>query len=243
MLDTLAPPGLAVGVSDRAFGNLSPGRGDEPSVVLTRREALAELLGFALEDIVCPEQVHGATVARVGARDRGRRAPAADGLIADEPGLLLLMLFADCVPVCLFEVERRAVGIAHAGWKGTAGRIAAGTVGAMVEAFGVRPERLRAVIGPAIGACCYEVGDDVAAAVRASVGPTEADAVVRPGRRGRPHVDLAAANRAQLVEAGLRPESVEMTGLCTACRVDRFFSHRAEAGQTGRFGAAIGIVP
>ncbi|HEY3081252.1 MAG TPA: peptidoglycan editing factor PgeF [Chloroflexota bacterium] len=243
MLDTLARSGIAVAVSDRALGNLSLALADEPSAVQARRAAFASWLGFAAQDVVGAEQVHGARVARVGGRDRGAGVPGADGLITDEPGILLLLLFADCVPVCLFDPAGAGVGIVHAGWKGTASRIAAEGVAAMVAAFGLRPERLRAAIGPSIGGCCYEVGDEVAEAIRLSTPQAEGGRpVVRPGGRGRPHADLAAANRAQLIEVGLRPESVELAGVCTACRVDRFFSHRAEAGRAGRFGAAIGIV-
>ena len=241
MLATLARSGVAVATSDRALGNLSfTACQDEPSVVLARRGAFARWLGFADGDVVCAEQVHGDRVARVGDGERGAVVPGVDGLITDRPGVLLLLLFADCVPVCLLDPETPAVGIAHAGWKGTAGRIAARTVAAMAEAFGARPARLRAAIGPSIGGCCYEGGPEVAEAVRASADDAR---VVSPGGRGRPHVDLAAANRAQLLAAGLRPEHVEMAGLCTACRVDRFFSHRAEHGRTGRFGAAVGIRP
>ncbi|HEV8636912.1 MAG TPA: peptidoglycan editing factor PgeF [Chloroflexota bacterium] len=243
MLATLARSGIASAVSDRALGNLSFTLGDEPSAVLARRAAFARSLGFAHGDLVCAEQVHGDRVVRVGVRERGAVVPGADGLITDEPGVLPLLLFADCVPVCLLDPEAPAVGIAHAGWKGTVGRIAAGTVAAMVEAFGSRPDRLRAAIGPSIGGCCYEVSRGIAEQIQTSAPHTEGTRpVVRPGRRGRPHADLAAANRAQLLEAGLRPENVALAGLCTACRVDRFFSHRAEAGRAGRFGAAIGIV-
>jgi len=267
VLATLAWSAIASAVSDRATGNLSlRACRDDPTAVMARRAAFARSLGFAPGDLVCAEQVHGDRIVRVGVRDRGAVVPGADGLITAEPGVLLLLLFADCVPVCLLDPEAPAVGIAHAGWKGTVGRIAAGTVAAMVEAFGSRPDRLRAAIGPSIGGCCYEVSHGIAEEIQASAPhpapgahrPTPPASgypapgaryaapgtrpVVRPGRRGRPHADLAAANRAQLLGAGLRPENVALAGLCTACRVDRFFSHRAEAGLAGRFGAAIGIV-
>jgi YfiH family protein len=129
------------------------------------------------------------------------------------------------VPVLLWN--DRQVAAAHAGWKGTALGIAAKTV----EAMGSPPESIHAVIGPSIGRCCYEVGDEVAEAI----GHAEA------GPRGRPHVDLWVANRAQLIAAGLRPENVDVTGVCTACNVERYFSHRAEQGKAGRFAGAIGI--
>ena len=220
---------LVHGFSDRALGNLGLTHGDEREVVLERRAAFARSLGFEPDDVVRANQVHGDQVVRVG---RGAEAPEADALVTDEPGALLTLLFADCVPVLLWDDEQ--VAAAHAGWKGTTLRIAPKTV----EAMGSPPERIHALIGPSIGRCCYEVSDEVAAEVRASAPGAE---LTRPGPRGRPHVDLAAANRAQLIAAGLRPENVEVAGTCTACSVDRFFSHRAEHGKAGRFAGAIGI--
>jgi YfiH family protein len=217
------------GFSDRAIGNMGMTHGDPADVVHARRATFARSLGFEPEQIVRANQVHGDVVARVGP---GAAAPEADALVSDEPGALLMLLFADCVPVLLWD--ERQVAAAHAGWKGTTLRIAARTVAAM----GSDPAGIHAVIGPSIGACCYEVSDEVAEAVRATAPGVE---VARMGPRGRPHVDIAAANRAQLVAAGLRPESVAVAGVCTACSVDRYFSHRAEQGRAGRFAGAIGM--
>ena len=203
--------------------------GDEPAVVLARRAAFARSLGFEPEAIVRANQVHGDRVARVG---RGAEAPEADALVTDEPGALLTLLFADCVPVLLWD--ERQVAAAHAGWKGTALRIAAKTV----EAMGSAPERIHAVVGPSIGICCYEVSEDVAAEVMTSAPGA---GLTRPGGRGRPHLDIAGANRAQLIAAGLRPENVTVSGVCTACNVERYFSHRAEQGKAGRFAGSIGM--
>ena len=171
---------------------------------------------------------------------RGAHAIAdVDALISDEPGVFPLLLFADCVPILLVDPRRPAVGLAHAGWQGTAGAIAARTVEAMAAEFGSDPADVVAGVGPAIGGCCYEVSDEVAGAVLAAT-PPGAEAL-RPGRGGRPHLDLAAANRAQLLAAGLRPECVELAEQCTSCRVDRFFSHRAEQGRAGRHAAIVGL--
>ena len=196
------------------------------------RGGLRAALGLEPDRVVRAEQVHGGLVARVGAGDGGQVAPGADALVTDARGVRLMLLFADCVPILFWDPETLAVGAAHAGWRGTAARIAESTVATLG-----RPISLKAVIGPCIGACCYEVSDDVAEAVQATVDAP----VTRPGPRGRPHLDLAAANRAQLLGAGLRPENVYVDGTCTSCNVDRFFSHRAEQGRAGRFAAVIGL--
>jgi YfiH family protein len=244
----LSLPGVVQAVTTREAGSLSFAVGDDPDDVRRRRRALAEALEIEPRQIVCAQQVHGARVARVGAGERERGAwsredaiAGADALITDEPGVFPLLLFADCVPLLLVDPRRRAVGLAHAGWQGTAGAIAVRTVEAMRAELGCAPDDLRAAIGPAIGGCCYEVSDEVAAAVLAAV-PERTGEVAREGRRGRPHLDLAAANRAQLIAAGLRPENVEVSAECTSCRVDRFFSHRAEQGQAGRHGAIVGLL-
>jgi len=196
-----------------------------------RAGGLRAAIGLPAERVVRAEQVHGARVARVTGADGGAVIPGADALVTDEPGLYLMLLFADCVPVLLSAPGE--VAIAHAGWQGTASEIARRTVEAMRGA----PETVHVAIGPAIGVCCYEVSDEVADAVQRTVD----EPITRPGPRGRPHLDLAAANRAQLIAAGLRPENVELSGVCTACNVDTYFSHRAEKGQAGRHAAYIGL--
>jgi polyphenol oxidase len=243
---SLSLPGVVHAVTTRSAGSLSFAVGDDPGDVRRRRRALADALGIEPRQFVCAQQVHGALVARIGAGERERGAwsredaiPGADALITDEPGVFPMLLFADCVPVLLVDPRRRAVGLAHAGWQGTARAIAARTVEAMRAELGCEPADLRAAIGPAIAGCCYEVSDEVAAAVVAAA-PGRADEVAREGRRGRPHVDLAAANRAQLLAAGLSEENVELSEQCTTCRVDRYFSHRAERGQAGRHAAIVG---
>ena len=141
----------------------------------THRRTL-RALGIRRDEMVSPHQVHSATVQVVDARDRGRVCEATDALISDTPGVYLMLRFADCVPVLLYDPVRRAVGLAHAGWRGTVACIARETVRRMVDAFGCRPADIRAGIGASIGPCCYEVGPDVA---RQFAG---LDGVVRRGR-------------------------------------------------------------
>lgn len=232
------------GVSPAPFSSLNVGLhvGDDAAAVRENRRRLCRALGVAPEALVAGEQVHGTRVAVVGAEDRGRGAfelrdavPGADALVTDTPGVILFALFADCVPVYLYDPKRRAVGLAHAGWKGTAGGIARRTAEKMSEAFGSRPEDLHAAIGPSIGPCCYEVGEEVARALAgAGLG-----IVVEDAQRLR--ADLWAANAAQLAEAGVPRDNIAVAGLCTRCLRDTFFSHRGHGGRTGRMAAAIGL--
>ncbi len=209
---------------------------------MERRRAFYAAYGYAPERVVGAEQVHGDVVARVSAEDGGRGAlrrddaiPGADALISNTPGFALVMFFADCLPILFSDERHRAIGLAHAGWRGTVRDIACRTVRAMVDAFGTDPADLRVDLGPAIGGCCYEVGPEVADLFRA-IDPA---AVV--DRAPRAHVDLIAANRSLLERRGVPASAIHESGQCTACRVDTWFSHRAERGNAGRFGAIIGL--
>lgn len=226
------------GVSRGPWRGLNVGYtvGDEPRAVEVNHDHICRALDIRREAITTAQQVHGARVAQVRAEDRGATFPAADGLITDVPGVVLMFCFADCVPLLLFDPHRPAVGLAHAGWRGTLAGIASRMAGAMQAAFGSRPEELIAGIGPAIGPCCYQVGQRLAHQVREWL-PQWPDLI--RWQDGIPHFDLWRTNRRQLEAAGVR--SIAMAQYCTACHVDEFFSHRAEGGRTGRFAALIGL--
>jgi uncharacterized protein, YfiH family len=236
--------GRAGGVSRGPYASLNLGLhvGDDPACVLENRRRLCRAAGIDPGSLVVGQQVHGAQVAVVTPRDRGRGAfspddaiPGVDALITDAPGVVLMALYADCVPVFIYDPKRRAVGLAHAGWKGTAAGIAGRTLAAMADAFGTRPEDCWAAIGPSIGPCCYEVGEDVAARFSA-LDP----ALVREQGESR-RLDLWAANEQQLVAAGVPPAQVTSARLCTRCLQETFFSHRAQGGRAGRMAAFIGV--
>jgi YfiH family protein len=148
------------------------------------------------------------------------------------------MTFADCVPVLLHDPVKGWVGLVHAGWKGTVGGAARKAVQAARETFGSRPEDILAAIGPSIGPCCYEVGEDVVAAVHSGL-PECADLL--SARDGGVHLDLWRANACQLAAVGVPAANVEVSGYCSSCRTDLFFSHRKERGKTGRMAAVIGL--
>ncbi|GAB4439434.1 MAG: peptidoglycan editing factor PgeF [Anaerolineae bacterium] len=193
---------------------------------------------------VPPEQtaschlVHGADIITVERANQRMVMGTADGLITRDPGVFLFMRFADCTPLLFFDPEQGAVGITHAGWRGTMQNAALATVRAMQQRFGSRPAKIIAAIGPAIGPCCYEVGPEVIAAGRDSL-PDGSSLFAANGRAGHAHFDMWAANRRQLQMAGV--DEILESRLCTACRTDHFFSHRAEQGKTGRFGVIIGL--
>ncbi len=230
--------------------NLGLAVGDDPEAVLANRRLALDGVGLPLASVVAAEQVHGDRVARVGRGEAGRGAtaretaiPGVDALITDEAGLTLMIGCADCVPVYLLAPERPAIGLAHAGWRGTVGRIAAKTVRAMTEAFGSRPEAMLAAVGPSIGPCCYEVDEPVAGPVRRAFGQAADGLLIPQDRPDRWRLDLWEANRLTLLGAGLRPENIGVAGLCTACHQDRFFSHRASDGRAGRMAALLALRP
>jgi len=212
--------------------------GDDPAAVGANHRAICEALGVEEGQLVSPHQVHGKRVVAVGPGDRGQVIAQADALITDAPGVTLMLRFADCVPVWLYDPRRRAAGLAHAGWRGTVAGVAAAAVGAMQDTFGCRPRDLIAGIGPSIGPCCYEVGTDVARAVDAAFAG-ESGLFLELRGIGRWHLDLWGAVYQQLATAGV--EQIEVAELCTACHTGEWFSHRAERGRTGRMGALVAL--
>jgi YfiH family protein len=244
-VDLAAAGALAVvsgrcgGVSRTPHDSLNLGRevGDDEAAVAENRRRLGAALGLRWDDLATVRQVHGVQVQRV-ARP-GPQGVEADALIGQGAGTALAILVADCAPVFLCDPRRGAIGLAHAGWRGTVAGAAARTVAAMGEAFGSRPADLLAAIGPAIGPCCYEVDEPVLVRLRAAAPWWEA--VVRPGRPGHAYLDVPAANARLLAEAGLAPERVAVAGICTACTPDRLFSHRGSGGRAGRMAAVLAL--
>lgn len=243
---SLGDPGLLHAVTTRHGGvspppwatlNLGGSVKDDPQAVSLNHERLCAALGIQCTSLVTAHLTHSATVAVATAAHRESMFPATDGLVTATPGVYLIMRYADCVPVLLFDPIRRAVGLVHAGWRGTLALVTQRTAQAMIDTFGCQAADIRAAIGPSIGPCCYEVGDEVATQTRAVFDG--AAAVLLPRGPRRVHLDLWAANRVQLEAIGVT--QVETAALCTACHVNDYFSHRAEAGRTGRFAAVIGL--
>jgi YfiH family protein len=211
--------------------------GDDPEAVDANHHLICQALGLGMGDLVSPHQVHSATVGVVDEQDRGCVREETDALITAVPGVPLLLRFADCVPLLIYDPVREVIGLAHAGWRGTLAGMARETVRAMSSAFGCYAPDLVAGIGPAIGPCCYQVGADVALAVEHTFG--RHSGLLSRQNEGRWHLDLWRANQLQLAEAGVG--EIEVSGICTACHTDEWFSHRAEGGRTGRWGALISL--
>ncbi|MCL7451622.1 MAG: peptidoglycan editing factor PgeF [Anaerolineae bacterium] len=229
------------GCSPVPFASLNVGRlvDDDESNVLENHRRIYAHLGLQPGQVVTTRQVHGNRVAAVDTPDGARIVPNTDGLVTVTPGVALLQRFADCQPILLYDPEHHAVGLVHAGWRGVAQGVARRAVEAMHQAFGTRPKGLVAGLGPAIGPCCYVVGDEVAAAMGYALPDWKA--VMQLEGEGQWRFDLPAANAQQLAAAGVR--RIEMAGMCTGCNVDEFYSHRAEQGKTGRFAAVAYLQP
>jgi YfiH family protein len=236
------------GASNGPFAclNLSLSVSDDPAAVQENRRRVLAVLGLRADRVVGAEQTHGDGVAVVTLADGGRGVapglppvPGVDALITAEAGLFLFVQLADCYPLVLFDGRQGVVGLAHCGWRGTLLGLPAKLAETITRTFGTRPRELWAVIGPGIGPCCYEVGPDVVRAARLRL-PEPEGVLVR--RESRTFLDLPAAIGQWLEAAGLAPARILRRGLCTGCRTDLFYSHRAEGGLTGRFWAVAGLI-
>ncbi len=218
--------------------NMSYMVGDDENHVLENNRRAFRALARPPESVFNIVQVHGREVALVTAPpEPGATPPQADAVLTDNPAVTLLLRFADCVPILFHDPRQKVVGLAHAGWRGTVNRVAAAVVGQMEAAYGSRPADILAAIGPSICARHYQVGPEVIAQVEQAF-KGEAGAVLSSANGGA-KFDLWRANEIVLRQAGV--EHVETAGICTACHVEDWFSHRAEKGKTGRFGALIGL--
>ena len=242
--NSLASEGLFQGVFSRKGGvspkpwsslNLGGTVGDEPTNV---RENLARLLsasGFEEGQLAQVRQIHSKKVIQVD--QPVDAAEEGDAIITDRKGILLLMRFADCVPILFFDPEKWAIAIAHAGWKGTLKGVVAEVVKTMGSLYGSDPGKLRVGIGPSIGPDHYLIGEDVITKVQKTF-PDEFGQVLRETPDGV-KLDLWKSNEIHLRKMGVR--QIEIAGICTGCDTSLWFSHRAEEGKTGRFAAVIGL--
>jgi YfiH family protein len=247
--------------------NLGFTRKDQPRAVKQNRAAFLQQLGAVRRlrewPLVTIRQIHSDLIHCVS--DVPEPGLTGDGLITQTPGLLLAILTADCLPVILVDSKRRAIGVFHAGWRGTVKRIVEKGVGEMRRWFGTRPGDLRAAIGPGVHGCCYSVGPEVRTQFESQFEygsklfreVEESDPVREkypllfltaraPGHSELPekiYLDLVEANRRQLIAAGVAAKHISASPLCTSCRTDLLFSYRAEKGVTGRMMAVAGICP
>jgi YfiH family protein len=239
---------------------------DDSQTVIRNRRMLAEAItGNPATPLVTLRQIHSSVLHLAAGDAASDRLCKGDGLMTDHPGLLLGIKTADCIPVLVADRKRRAVAAFHAGWRGTVKRIVETGIGRMRLEFGSRPEDLIAAIGPGIGPCCYTVGEQVLSEFESQFAYArelfcevyDSDPVRNkypmlfltqraPGHSSigpSLHVNLMEANRRQLLDAGLKPRAIKLTGGCTNCQPQLFFSHRASSGHAGRMLSVIGIKP
>lgn len=238
------------GISKAHLGtmNLSYTRGDEKECVDENYRRIAEVLGCKIEDIVCSDQTHTTNVRKVTAADKGKGIikpcdyKEVDGLITNEPGIVLATFYADCVPLYLVDPVHRAIGLSHSGWRGTVNRMGTVTLQAMKEEYGTRPEDVYVAIGPSICQDCYEVSQDVAEAFYEAFPKQRNEGKLLYQKNAEKYrLNLWYANHIIFCEAGVPHEHIEVTDICTCCNPEILFSHRASKGMRGNLGAFLMI--
>lgn len=244
-------PGILHGFSTKEGGvstgcytsmNLSFDRGDDRQNVLENFERIAGAIGFTTENIVLPNQWHSNNIRIVNKDNIGEGITGSvseddiDGQITNVPGAVLVSYGADCPSLFLVDEADRAIGMIHSGWKGTANDIGGDAVRMMREQYGTDPEKLKCVIGPSIGPCCYEVGEDVAERFmdRYKIIAGSDTRIIRLGNHeGKYMLDLWEANRQNLLDAGVKEQNIVVSGLCTKCNPELFYSHRRDGADRG----------
>lgn len=249
-------PGIIHGFSSRLGGvsegflssmNLSFSRGDEPERVRENFRRIAESIGFSEKDLVFSMQTHTANVRRVGREDcgRGLERPVGycdvDGLVTNEPGVVLATFYADCVPLFFVDPVHHCIGLSHSGWRGTVGKIGKATVETMAREFGSEPRDLLAAVGPSICQECYEVSEEVIGLFRENFAEELWPKLFYRKDNGHYQLNLWEANRLIFQEAGILPQHITVTDICTACNPELLFSHRASGGKRGNLAGFLEI--
>lgn len=226
------------GTSPAPFDSLNTSAhvGDEPSRVQQNLDRLHRALGLDRQSTVDASQAQADRVAVVTPGERGTRLQGVDGLITNHRGIPLMLRFADCVPIILYDPVHLAIGVAHAGWRGTVAKVLTNTIRAMQTAYQTAPRDVIACIGPSIGPCCYEIGADVVKRVETAFPDTHA---LLLSKNGVTHLNLWQANAAQLRALGV--QQIEIAEICTADNTLDFYSWRRENARTGRFAALIAL--
>lgn len=246
------------GVSEGIFGtmNLSFTRGDDKSAVEENYRRLAEAMEVDYENFVFTDQTHTVNVRKVSMTDAGkglvreRDYQDVDGLITNEPGLVLSTFFADCVPLYFVDPVHRAIGMSHSGWRGTVARMGRVTLEAMQREYGTKPEDVICAIGPSICQDCYEVSWDVAEEFAKQFSGHEQEILMESPKNEaiqeqadkKYQLNLWRANEIVLLEAGVKKEHIAVTDICTCCNPDVLFSHRASHGKRGNLGGFLCLI-
>lgn len=234
--------------------NLNYQRGDDPAAVAENFRRFASALQTSADNMVYSMQTHTTNVIRVTGEDCGngvtkpQRFVDVDGLVTDEPGVCLVTTYADCVPLYFADVRKKAIGLSHAGWRGTAGNIAGKTIEVMHEEFGTLANDVEVFIGPSICRDCYEIGGDVAEVFMDVYGEDTASELLTKkeseagGWDGKYFLDLRRANAINVINAGVPEENISVTDICTCCNPWLLFSHRASGGKRGGMCAFLELI-
>lgn len=236
------------GVSTGKYNLLNLGikKNDDPSAVRDNFRIICDALEIKPENMVFTDQVHRDRIRFVTERDRGKGfflpsdITETDGLITNVPQVALVTFYADCVPLFFIDIANKAIGLAHSGWRGTVSKIGAKLLDAMNSQFGTKPENCLAGIGPSIGPCCFEVDEPVADEFKKAFSDNKS--IIVKSTEIKYHIDLWAANRILLEEAGILTDNITVASICTCCNKDIFFSHRGDKGRTGSLAAFLMLI-
>ena len=235
------------GVSQGIYSsmNLSFTRGDEESCVRENYNRIAAAMGFRAENIVTSDQTHTCNVRKVTEKDRGkgivtpRDYTDIDGMITNVHSLVLANFYTEIVPLYYVDKKHQAIGLSHSGWRGTVQKIGEVTIKKMAEEYGSNPKDMKVAIGPSICQDCYEVSEDVIQQFRNAFPENDWEELFYKKENGKYQLDLWKANEIVLLDAGVLPEHLEITDICTCCNPDLLFSHRASHGKRGNLGAFL----
>lgn len=236
------------GVSEGEFTsmNMAFNRGDNPESVTENYKRICKSAGFDFDSLTASAQDHNTFVRAVTSENKGvgiykpRDLHSVDALVTNEKGVTLVTYYADCTPLFFVDTKKKAIGLAHAGWRGTVGRIGEKVVNKMTELYGTNPADIVAAIGPAISVCCYEV-DKPCADNFYALSDLDSSRFVFPKENGKYMIDLLETNRQILVAAGVENENITLSDLCTNCNSELLWSHRATKGKRGTMSAFMCI--
>ena len=237
------------GVSEGEFTsmNMAFNRGDNPESVTENYKRICKSAGFDFDSLTASAQDHNTFVRAVTSENKGvgiykpRDLHSVDALVTNEKGVTLVTYYADCTPLFFVDIKQKAIGLAHAGWRGTVGRIGEKIVKKMTELYGTNPDDIIAAIGPAISVCCYEV-DKPCADNFYALSDLDSSRFVFSKENGKYMIDLLETNRQILVAAGVKNENITVSDVCTNCNSELLWSHRATKGKRGTMSAFMCIV-
>ena len=221
--------------------NISTTRGDDPEAIAENKRRIAAAIGVEVDSMTFTHQTHTTNVAVVKEADRGGRFMETDGMVTNVPGICLVTFYADCVPLYLVDPVKKAIGMSHSGWRGTVGKMGKVTVEKMVAEFGSNPADIVAAIGPSICQDCYEVSEDVIEEFKKNFDERLWKDLFYQKENGKYQLNLWRANEEVFLEAGIRPENIAVTNVCTHCNPDILFSHRTSGFNRGNLSAFLAL--